>query len=54
MLGINGNSSMQLPLEILANPHSYVRGPQQDINSVMVMDKILDTESPQLVVLNGE
>lgn len=29
-------------------------GPQQDINSVMVMDKILDTESPQLVVLNGD
>ncbi|KAI0397043.1 Metallo-dependent phosphatase-like protein [Xylariaceae sp. FL0594] len=29
-------------------------GPQQDINSVKVINKILDKESPDLVVLNGD
>lgn len=29
-------------------------GPQQDINSTRVMNSILDQESPQLVVLNGD
>ncbi|KAI1505695.1 Metallo-dependent phosphatase-like protein [Biscogniauxia marginata] len=29
-------------------------GPQQDINSVKVINKILDAESPGLVVLNGD
>ncbi|EEA22062.1 hypothetical protein EYB25_006705 [Talaromyces marneffei] len=29
-------------------------GPQQDINSTRVMNSILDNESPQLVVLNGD
>ncbi|KAL1881292.1 hypothetical protein Daus18300_001145 [Diaporthe australafricana] len=29
-------------------------GPQQDINSVKVINQILDNESPQLVVLNGD
>ncbi|KAL9616315.1 MAG: hypothetical protein Q9160_008810 [Pyrenula sp. 1 TL-2023] len=29
-------------------------GPQQDLNSVIVMNKILDAESQQLVVLNGD
>ncbi|KAI0884310.1 Metallo-dependent phosphatase [Annulohypoxylon maeteangense] len=29
-------------------------GPQQDINSVQVINKILDAESPGLVVLNGD
>jgi hypothetical protein len=29
-------------------------GPQQDINSVKVINKILDSESPDLVVLNGD
>ncbi|RYP39113.1 hypothetical protein DL766_000569 [Monosporascus sp. MC13-8B] len=29
-------------------------GPQQDINSVKVIDKLLTTESPDLVVLNGD
>ncbi|RYP11885.1 hypothetical protein DL767_011288 [Monosporascus sp. MG133] len=29
-------------------------GPQQDINSVKVIDKILTTETPDLVVLNGD
>jgi len=29
-------------------------GPQQDINSVAVMNEILDAESQQLVVLNGD
>ncbi|PNP38032.1 hypothetical protein TGAMA5MH_10131 [Trichoderma gamsii] len=29
-------------------------GPQQDINSVVVINKILDRESPDLVVLNGD
>ncbi|KUL82257.1 hypothetical protein ZTR_10772 [Talaromyces verruculosus] len=29
-------------------------GPQQDVNSTRVMNSILDQESPQLVVLNGD
>lgn len=29
-------------------------GPQQDINSVKVINQILDNESPELVVLNGD
>ncbi|KAI5862972.1 Metallo-dependent phosphatase [Durotheca rogersii] len=29
-------------------------GPQQDINSVKVLNKVLDAESPGLVVLNGD
>ncbi|KAI9663783.1 MAG: hypothetical protein M1821_007273 [Bathelium mastoideum] len=29
-------------------------GPQQDVNSTRVMSEVLDTESPQLVVLNGD
>ncbi|KAK8925596.1 putative inactive purple acid phosphatase 16 [Metarhizium anisopliae] len=29
-------------------------GPQQDINSVKVMDAVLDSERPDLVVLNGD
>ncbi|KAI1376565.1 Metallo-dependent phosphatase [Hypoxylon crocopeplum] len=29
-------------------------GPQQDINSVKVINKILEAESPELVVLNGD
>lgn len=29
-------------------------GPQQDINSTRVMNSVLDSESPQLVVLNGD
>ena len=29
-------------------------GPQQDINSVKVMENVLSSESPQLVVLNGD
>lgn len=29
-------------------------GPQQDINSVKVINEILDAESPELVVLNGD
>ncbi|KAG6254882.1 hypothetical protein E4U24_007160 [Claviceps purpurea] len=29
-------------------------GPQQDINSVQVLNKVLDAESPDLVVLNGD
>ncbi|KAI0205205.1 Metallo-dependent phosphatase [Astrocystis sublimbata] len=29
-------------------------GPQQDVNSVKVINKILDKESPNLVVLNGD
>jgi len=29
-------------------------GPQQDINSVKVINKVLDAESPDLVVLNGD
>ncbi|KAF3769936.1 hypothetical protein M406DRAFT_35292 [Cryphonectria parasitica EP155] len=29
-------------------------GPQQDINSVRVMNTILDTEDPDLIVLNGD
>lgn len=29
-------------------------GPQQDINSVNVLDKVLDVEHPDLVVLNGD
>ncbi|KAK4896752.1 hypothetical protein LTR27_005346 [Elasticomyces elasticus] len=31
-----------------------VWGPQQDVNSTRVMDSILDNETPQLVVLNGD
>ncbi|OAQ96467.1 hypothetical protein LLEC1_04307 [Akanthomyces lecanii] len=29
-------------------------GPQQDINSVKVLNNVLDNETPQLVVLNGD
>ena len=29
-------------------------GPEQDVNSVTVINKIMDTESPDLVVLNGD
>lgn len=29
-------------------------GPQQDVNSTRVMDSVLDGESPQLVVINGD
>lgn len=29
-------------------------GPQQDVNSTRVMNEVLDAESPQLVVLNGD
>lgn len=29
-------------------------GPQQDINSVRVLDDVLDAEKQQLVVLNGD
>lgn len=31
-----------------------VWGPQQDIKSIRVMNTVLDNESPQLVVLNGD
>jgi len=31
-----------------------VWGPQQDVNTTRVMNTVLDNESPQLVVLNGD
>jgi len=33
---------------------NLVWGPQQDVNTTRVMNTVLDVESPQLVVLNGD
>lgn len=64
-----GNSSFQAPLRFTPNGTFQISifedlhfgenawdtwGPQQDINSVKVMNKVLDAESQQLVVLNGD
>ncbi|KAK0787777.1 hypothetical protein LTS02_005940 [Friedmanniomyces endolithicus] len=64
-----GNSSLPPPLRFTSNGTFQISifedlhfgenawdtwGPQQDINSVKVMNEVLDAETQQLVVLNGD
>jgi hypothetical protein len=65
----SNSSSVELPLRFNANGTFQISifedlhfgenawdswGPQQDINSVKVINSVLDRESPDLVVLNGD
>lgn len=56
-LQVTNNGSFQITIfEDLhyGEAEDLVWGPQQDVNSTRVMNAILDTETPQLVVLNGD